>query len=141
MWLQGHWQNVQGFYMRVVPSKRNLRNTFGVEEAIAMSLRAATTFTIGFRAFYAFIPLVRALQHPSLCATFQHLRGNTLYPCHSADGALSVQLMWLFGPTALLCTTVMEVGFQSASTVAFHSASIVAILFFWLLPQTPGAAR
>ena len=50
--------SVQGFYMRVVPSKHNLRNTFKVEEAIAMSLRAATTFTIGFGAFYAFIPLV-----------------------------------------------------------------------------------
>lgn len=55
-----HWGilNLQGFYLRVVPSKRNRRNRFQQEEAIAMSLRAATTFTLGFRAFYAFIPLV-----------------------------------------------------------------------------------
>jgi hypothetical protein len=44
--------------VRVVPSKRNKRNHFKREEAIAMSLRAATTFTLGFRLFYAFIPLV-----------------------------------------------------------------------------------
>jgi hypothetical protein len=50
----------QGFYMRVVPSRRNAHNAFRVEEAIAMSLRAATTFTIGFRVFYAFVPLASA---------------------------------------------------------------------------------
>ncbi|BDA50531.1 hypothetical protein COCOBI_16-2070 [Coccomyxa sp. Obi] len=67
--------NHLGFYTKVVPSKRNKHRRFHEEEAIAMSLRAATTFTLGFRSFYAFIPL----------------------------------LMWLFGPTALLCSTVLEV--------------------------------
>ncbi|CAL8464928.1 g4463 [Coccomyxa elongata] len=67
--------NHLGFYTKVVPSKRNKHRRFHEGEAIAMSLRAATTFTLGFRSFYAFIPL----------------------------------LMWLFGPTALLCSTVLEV--------------------------------
>ncbi|EIE20543.1 hypothetical protein COCSUDRAFT_43963 [Coccomyxa subellipsoidea C-169] len=67
--------NHLGFYTKVVPSKRNKNKHFHEEEAIAMSYRAATTFTLGFRSFYAFIPL----------------------------------LMWLFGPTALLCSTVLEV--------------------------------
>ena len=74
--------------MRVVPSKRNLRHTFGVEEAIAMSLRAATTFTIGFRAFYAFIPLVRALQRPPCLGGLQRRGGHTGFSTHpSTDGA------------------------------------------------------
>lgn len=49
---------MQGFYTKVVPSKRNKHRRFHEGEAIAMSLRAATTFTLGFRSFYAFIPLV-----------------------------------------------------------------------------------
>ena len=63
--------------MRVVPSKQNLNNTFKAEVAVAMSLRAATTFAIGFRAFYAFIPLVGPPQpevavHPCF---FSHAQG------------------------------------------------------------------
>lgn len=67
------WMSVlQGFYTKVVPSKRNKNKHFHEEEAIAMSFRAATTFTLGFRSFYAFIPLV-SIQYNCSHQTFPNL--------------------------------------------------------------------
>ena len=49
---------MQAFYAKNVASVRN-HGIYRQEELVAMSSRASLCFTLGLRAFYAFIPLVR----------------------------------------------------------------------------------
>ena len=49
---------MQAFYAKNIASVRNT-GIYRQEELVAMSSRASLCFTLGLRAFYAFIPLVR----------------------------------------------------------------------------------
>ena len=46
---------------KVVASPYNTDGVFTEEELLSVSLRASSLFSLGLRAFYAFIPVVRTL--------------------------------------------------------------------------------
>lgn len=95
-----------------------------VQAAVALSnvhpLKKLDPCSVGFRAFYAFIPLVGNLKLQHICTYIASLAEFCLWHAE-CRAPLCLQLLWLFGPTALLCSTVLEVMLPHFNILQYHS--------------------